>query len=112
MTEDGLHGNKKQWEGKTVQYTAGYHSPLGDILLAADDRGLTGLWFEGAKYFAAGLGPECEEKDIPFCSRPDGGLTSISPAVSRTLCRRSMREVLLFVRRSGRFYAGFLMERR
>lgn len=65
MTEDGLRGNKKQWEGKTVQYTAGYHSPLGDILLAADDRGLTGLWFEGAKYFAAGLGPECEEKDIP-----------------------------------------------
>ena len=48
-----------------MQYTAGYHSPLGDILLAADDRGLTGLWFEGAKYFAAGLGSEREEKDVP-----------------------------------------------
>lgn len=24
-----------------------YDSPLGDILLAADETGLTGLWFEG-----------------------------------------------------------------
>ncbi len=30
-------------------------SPLGGILLAADEIGLTGLWFEGQKYFAAGL---------------------------------------------------------
>lgn len=29
-----------------------YDSPLGRILLAADERGLTGLWFEGQKYFA------------------------------------------------------------
>ena len=27
-----------------------YDSPFGDILLAADDIGLTGLWFDGAKY--------------------------------------------------------------
>ena len=27
-----------------------YQSPLGDILLAADEIGLTGLWFEGQKY--------------------------------------------------------------
>ncbi len=29
-----------------------YQSPLGTILLAADEIGLTGLWFEGQKYFA------------------------------------------------------------
>ena len=29
-----------------------YKSPLGNILLAADEIGLTGLWFEGQKYFA------------------------------------------------------------
>ena len=29
-----------------------YDSPLGGILLAADDDGLTGLWFDGEKYFA------------------------------------------------------------
>ncbi len=33
-------------------YTSTYESPLGNILLAADEIGLTGLWFEGEKYFA------------------------------------------------------------
>lgn len=28
-----------------------YESPLGSILLAADQNGLTGLWFVGQKYF-------------------------------------------------------------
>ena len=32
-----------------------YESPLGEILLAADETGLTGLWFEGQKYFARTL---------------------------------------------------------
>ena len=32
-----------------------YDSPLGGILLAADEIGVTGLWFEGQKYFARGL---------------------------------------------------------
>ena len=36
-------------------YTQHYESPLGGILLAADDIGLTGLWFEGQKYFARTL---------------------------------------------------------
>lgn len=31
--------------------TQAYASPLGTIVLAADDLGLTGLWFEGQKYF-------------------------------------------------------------
>ena len=35
-----------------MTYTAHYTSPLGTILLSADDIGLTGLWFEGQKYFA------------------------------------------------------------
>lgn len=33
-------------------YTCEYKSLLGDILLAADEIGLRGLWFEGQKYFA------------------------------------------------------------
>ena len=32
-------------------YTGTYQSPLGGILLAADEIGLTGLWFEGRKKF-------------------------------------------------------------
>jgi len=39
-------------------YTLHYDSPLGGILLAADEIGLTGLWFDGEKYFADGLDPE------------------------------------------------------
>lgn len=49
-----------------MQYTTHYHSPLGDILLAADDTGLTGLWFEGQKYYALYLDAEHKEKEIPL----------------------------------------------
>ena len=42
-----------------------YDSPLGGILLAADEIGLTGLWFDGQKYFARGLSPEREERELP-----------------------------------------------
>ena len=48
-----------------MQYINHYHSPIGDILLAADDIGLTGLWFEGQKYFALHLDKEHQEKDLP-----------------------------------------------
>ena len=33
-------------------YRTYYLSPLGRILLAADDIGLIGVWFEGQKYFS------------------------------------------------------------
>lgn len=49
-----------------MQYTSRYCSPIGDILLAADDIGLTGLWFEGQKYFVLYLDKEHEEKEIPL----------------------------------------------
>ena len=32
--------------------TQHYASPLGGILIAADEQGLTGLWFDNQKYFA------------------------------------------------------------
>lgn len=48
-----------------MQYTHRYKSPLGGILLVCDDEGLTGLWFEGQKYFAAGIDPEHEEREHP-----------------------------------------------
>ena len=46
-----------------MQYTAHYKSPLGDILLASDDAGLTGLWFEGQRYFALHLASDHVEKE-------------------------------------------------
>ena len=48
-----------------MTYTKRYMSPIGVILLAADDAGLTGLWFEGSKYFAAELPKAHIEQDIP-----------------------------------------------
>ncbi len=36
-------------------YTCDYESPLGKMLLAADDEGLMGAWFYGQRYFARGL---------------------------------------------------------
>ena len=49
-----------------MQYISHYSSPLGSILLAADGIGLTGLWFEGQKYFACCLDREHTEKEIPL----------------------------------------------
>lgn len=48
-----------------MTYTYNYSSPLGEILLAANGNGLTGLWFYGAKYFAADLEDERTEKLTP-----------------------------------------------
>lgn len=48
-----------------MQYITTYQSPLGEILLAADETGLTGLWFDGEKFYADSLDPEHEERNIP-----------------------------------------------
>ena len=52
-----------------MQYTCRYESPLGGILLACDEIGLTGLWFQGQKYFAHGLDTAGEEKNTAVFER-------------------------------------------
>lgn len=50
-----------------MQYTQHYLSPMGEVLLASDGIGLTGLWFvERQKYFAQTLEKEYEEKGLPL----------------------------------------------
>lgn len=49
-----------------MQYTNKYKSPLGEITLASDGDHLTGLWFDGQKYFATTLSEENQEKDMPI----------------------------------------------
>ena len=49
-------------------FTQHYESPLGGILLAADDIGLTGLWFEGQKYFARTLDAVHQEQETAVLS--------------------------------------------
>lgn len=46
--------------------TCHYDSPLGGILLAADEIGLTGLWFDGEKYLAAQLPAEHTVRETPI----------------------------------------------
>lgn len=45
-----------------------YDSPLGGILLAADETGLTGLWFDGQKFFARDLPAERVAQNTPTLS--------------------------------------------
>ena len=82
-----------------------YRSPLGGILLAADEAGLTGLWFDGEKYFAdhlparhtVGETPILAETkrwlDIYFTGREPGFLPPLHPIGSAF--RQSVWELLL-----------------
>jgi|UniRef100_UPI003FF13698 methylated-DNA-[protein]-cysteine S-methyltransferase len=50
-------------------YTSVYSSELGDILLAADEIGLTGLWFFGQSYFADTLPTEQIAQETPILTQ-------------------------------------------
>lgn len=43
----------------------GYHTPLGKITVSGEDEKITGLWFEGQKYFGSTLPEKYEEKPLP-----------------------------------------------
>lgn len=48
-----------------MDYIWHYTAPLGGITLSSDGEALTGLWFDGQKFFGAGLGAINEEKRLP-----------------------------------------------
>lgn len=54
-----------------MEYIHHYNSPLGRIMLAADGQALTGLWFEGQKYFADKLDRNHEEKNMPVFAKAE-----------------------------------------
>ena len=82
-----------------------YDSPLGGVLLAADEIGLTGLWFEGQKYFADNLPEERAERetetlalakrwlDIYFAGKEPDFMPPLHPVGSPF--RRAVWELLL-----------------
>ena len=55
--------------------TTTFASPLGEILLAADGRGLTGLWFEGQEHFGSTLLKE----DAEYVEGADAVSDAIKP---------------------------------
>lgn len=52
-----------------MEYIRYYESPLGEILMSCDEKGLSGLWFVDQKYYAAGLGEEHQEKNTVVFDR-------------------------------------------
>lgn len=49
-----------------MTYICKYQSPLGGITMASDGGALTGLWFDGQKYFGDTLSKQYEEKTLPI----------------------------------------------
>ncbi len=54
-----------------MEYTHHYDSPLGGIMMAGDGEALTGLWFDGQKYFADTLSEEHTAKNLPVFEQTD-----------------------------------------
>lgn len=98
-----------------------YASPLGPILLAADETGLTGLWFEAQKYFPSFLGVDYQEKETPvltetvrwldvYFSRKDPGfLPPLHPQGSPF--RQTVWDILLTIPRGQTMTYGEIARR-
>lgn len=98
-----------------------YASPLGPILLAADETGLTGLWFEGQKYFPSFLGVDYQEKETPvltetarwldvyFSGKDPGFLPPLHPQGSSF--RQTVWDILLTIPRGQTMTYGEIARR-
>ena len=90
-----------------MDFTHRFNSPFGGITLASDGEALTGLWFDGQKYFAASLEKEHEEKSLPVFDLADEWLDLyfngsdpgfLPPLLMRTTeFRKTVWEILLTI---------------
>lgn len=85
-----------------------YNSPLGGILLTADGIGLTGLWFDGEKYYADNLPQEREVKETPVLSEAARWLDIYFAGKSRILLRRCILSARNFAVPCGSFFCRYL----
>ena len=84
-----------------------YTSPLGGITLASDGEALTGLWFDGQKYFPHKLISESTEAELPIfmqtCNWLDiyfsGKELGFTPPISlhTTPFRKAVYDILLTI---------------
>ena len=98
-----------------------YASPLGPILLAADETVLSGLWFEGQKYFPSFLGVDYQEKETPvltetvrwldvyFSGKDPGFLPPLHPQGSPF--RQTVWDILLTIPRGQTMTYGEIARR-
>lgn len=68
-------------------YTTEYSSPIGPLTLASDGEGITGLWMQGQKYYAATMKGQVEGKsDVPIFAKAkkwlDAYFEGKKPAIS------------------------------
>ena len=90
-----------------MDYTHHYESPLGGITLASDGEAITGLWFDGQKYFAATLSKDHAEKELPVFDEAERWLDTYfsgkapdrAPKLNLrgTAFRRAVWEILLTI---------------
>ena len=90
-----------------MEYIHHYKTPLGGMTAASDGEALTGLWFDGQKYFAGGLDPDHEEKMLPVFEQTgrwldiyfSGEEPDFTPPLSMktTPFRRAVWEILLTI---------------
>ena len=90
-----------------MTYITSYLSPLGAITLASDGEALTGLWFDGQKYFGSTLPQQAETGDCPVFAQTRRWLDSyfagekpnFTPPLhwATTPFRRAVWEILLTI---------------
>lgn len=88
-----------------MDYLHHYESPLGGITIASDGEALTGLWFDGQKYYADTLDAVREEAALPVFEKADawldvyfgGGVPDFTPPmnVRGSDFRRRVCQILL-----------------
>ena len=88
-------------------YTYHYTSPLGIITLAIDGESLTGLWFDGQKYFPHKLISESTEAELPIFKQTakwldiyfSGRIPDFTPSISlnTTPFRKAVHDILLTI---------------
>ncbi|MBO5199272.1 MAG: methylated-DNA--[protein]-cysteine S-methyltransferase [Lachnospiraceae bacterium] len=88
-------------------YTYHYASPLGGITIAGSQEALTGLWFDGQKYFGDTLPQQYEEKELPLFEETrrwldmyfQGKAPDFTPPLSwnTTPFRKAVWEILLSI---------------
>lgn len=91
--------------GDSMHYVDHYASPLGGITLAGNGQELTGLWFDGQKYF--GKVQEYEEKALPVFTVTkrwldlyfSGSVPDFTPPlrIETTPFRKAVWEILLTI---------------
>ncbi len=99
-----------------MEYIHRFKSPLGGITMSSDGESLTGLWFDGQKYFGATLSENPKEELLPVFELTDkwlkiflgGANPCFTPPliVKSTPFRKSVCEIMLSIPYGGTMTYG------